>query len=203
MYRSDREKLATLQNSPRRSLIDLGLPTLRNVAFRIPAPPPHDCQYTTEQYILKENVEKCCSIGLGSTLPSKAGAFPRWASFRALTIYIPRLSRLKEYLRRLQPARVRPGQQVQHPTSTQRTPRIFYSHPTLPSQDSSPSYFNLTFGRPSSQTFPQDISPSCSSLTFRTALRVLFIGRLQYCPFRRFRHSLTFGRLLSKPSCFL
>ena len=144
-YRSDREKLATLQNSPRRSLIDLGLPTLRNVAFRIPAPPPHDCQYTTEQYILRENVEKCCSIGLGSTLPSKAGAFPSpcWPSFRALTIYKPRLSRPKEYPRLLQLARLRPRQHAQPPTSTQRAPRIICSH--------------LTLQQPSPQTLPKSL----------------------------------------------
>jgi len=47
-----------------------------------------------------------------------------------------------------------------------RVPRIFCSHPTLPSQDSSPSCFSLTFGRPSSQSFSQDTSPSYSSLTF-------------------------------------
>jgi len=84
--------------------------TWRNVAcFRIPAPPPHDCQYVTEQYILGENVEKCCSKGLGSTLLSEAAAYCL-PSFRALTIYTPRLSRLKtkDYPRRHLRARLTP-----------------------------------------------------------------------------------------------
>jgi len=101
---------------------------------------------------------------LGALCPARPQRFPCSPSFRALTTYMPPLSRPKEYPRRLQPARVRPGQQTQPPT--QRAPRIFCSHPTLPSQDTSPSCFSLTFGRPSSHTFPLDTSPSCSSLTF-------------------------------------
>ena len=42
-----------------------------------------------------------------------------------------------------------------------------------------------------------------NSLLYRTESRVFFCGRLQYCPFRQFRHIVTFGRLLSKPWCFL
>jgi len=103
---------------------------------------------------------------LGPLCPARPQRFSSSPSFRALTIYIPRLSRLKEYPCRLQPARVRPGQQAQPPTPTQRAPRIFCSDLTLPSQDSSPSCFSLTFGRPSSETFPEDTSPSWSSLTF-------------------------------------
>jgi len=169
-----------LQNSPRTSLIDLGLPTLRNVAcFRIPAPPPPDCQYTTEQHIFRENVEKYCSKGLWATLPSEAAAFSLLTIISSSdhqscgvgtgirkTRQTRYLSRFKEYPRHLQPARVRPGQQEQTPTSTQRAPRIFCSHPILPSQGSFPSCFSLTFGRTFLQPFPQDTSPSYSSLTF-------------------------------------
>jgi len=98
--------------------------------------------------------------------------FPSSPSFRTLTIYIPHLSRLKNYPRRLQLARLRPRQQA----PIQPTPATYFllaSDPSAtffadPSQDSSPFYSRLTFGRPSSpwQTFPQDTSPSCSSLTF-------------------------------------
>ena len=75
-------------------------------------------------------------------------------------------STLKEYPRRLQHARVRPRQQAQPPTSTQRAPRIFCLHPSLPPQDSCPSCSSLTFERLSSQSFLQDTSPPCSGLTF-------------------------------------
>jgi len=42
-----------------------------------------------------------------------------------------------------------------------------------------------------------------NGLLRRNTSRVLWLERLQHCPFKRFWHSLTFGRLLSKPSCFL
>ena len=74
---------------------------------------------------------------LGPLCPARLQHFPCSPSFQTLTIYISRLSCLKEYPRRLQAARVRPGQQV----STQRASHIFCSHLTLPSQDSSPSCF--------------------------------------------------------------
>jgi len=85
--------------------------------------------------------------------------FPCLPSFRALTIYVPRLWPFSNLLRRP-------------------------FHRTLP--------------------LPARVWP-LSSLLCRTASRVLFFGRLQHCPFKQFqlRHSLIFGRLLSKPLCFL
>ena len=96
--------------------------------------------------------------------PQRSNCSP---SFQALTIYIPRLSRLKECPRRLQLARLRPRQQAQPPVQP-NTRHVFSAHLTLqqPSQDSSPFFSSLTFERPSSQTFPQDTSPSCSSFIF-------------------------------------
>jgi len=68
--------------------------------------------------------------------------------------------------------------------------------PVWPLKDFLRSPFYKTLPLPA-RVWPLD------SLLRRTASRVLFFGRLQHCPFKRFRHSLTFGRLLSKPSCFL
>jgi len=137
----------------------------------LPASVYQHCHHTTANIrqnstFLKRMLRNAAVKDLGPLCPARLQHFPCLPSFRALTIHIPRLSCRKKYPRRLQSARVRPGQQAQPPTSTQRASRIFCSHLTLPSQDSSPSCFSLTFGRPSSQTFPQDTSPSCSSLTF-------------------------------------
>jgi len=134
---------------------------------------------TFSEKMLRNTVTK----DLGPFCPARPQHSPSLPSFRALTVYTPRLSCLKECPRRLQHARVRPGQQAQPLTSTERAPRIFCLHPSLPSQDSSPSCSSLTFERTSSQFFPQDTSPSCSGLTFgllrTTASRFLFFGRLQ------------------------
>ena len=124
-------EIATSQNSPRKPPLGWGLLTWRNVAcFCIPALLPHDCQYTQQSSTFSERMLRIAAAkDLGPLCPARPQRFPCPPSFRALTrtIYIPCLSRLKEYPRCLQPARVRPGQQAQPPTSTKRTPRIFCS----------------------------------------------------------------------------
>jgi len=109
-----------------------------------PAPPPHDCQYTTEQYILGENVEKCCSQGLGSTLTSKAAAF----SLLAMCLV------LANYPRRLQPAlrQTRITSTTSYFNPTRPTYFLLASNPSFPRLFPFLLQFDLT--RPSSQTFP-------------------------------------------------
>jgi len=118
-------------------------------------------------------------------------------SFRALTIYTPRLSRLKEYPRSLQLARLRPRQQAQPPV--QPNARHVFSarilsfsnlHKTLPLPAPVWPLKDL-LRRPFHKTLPLPVRVwPLNSLLCRTALRVLFLGRLQHCPFKRFRHSL-------------
>ena len=81
--------------------------------------------------------------------------FPCLPSFRALTIYIPRLSRLQNYPRRLQLACLRPRQQA----PLQPTRATYFLLASDPSAtffaDPSPSYSRFTFGRPlSTRHFP-------------------------------------------------
>jgi len=100
--------------------------------------------------------------------------FPCSPSFRALTIFTPRLSRLKR---------------TQHSSSATTNMQTTFAH--VSPDNCATFYFLLasTLRQPSSQTFPQDPSPSCSSLTFRqpssqTRLARSFLRETTAQPFR-------------------
>jgi len=128
---------------------------LRNVAcFCIPAPPPHDCQYATEQYILGENAEKCCSKRLRSTLPSEAAAFKLLAIISSSDHLHPlSVSPQKD------PAFIDCDKYMQ-------TTFAYISH-----DNCATFYFLLpsTLQQSSSQTFSQDPSSSCFEFDLWTA----------------------------------
>ena len=103
--------------------------------------------------------------------PQRSNCSP---SYRALTIYTPRLSRLKR---------------TQHSSSATTNMQTTFAH--VSPDNCATFYFLLasTLRQPSSQTFPQDPSPSCSSLTFRqpssqTRLARSFLRETTAPPFR-------------------
>jgi len=146
------QKLATSQKFTRRSPLAWGLPTLRNVVcFCIPVPPPHDYQYAIEQHILEENVEKCCSKGLGSTLPREA------AVFKLHTIILSS--------DHLHPSSVLPQKNTEIIIYNKYMETTFANI----SRDNYATFYFLlasTLQQPSWQTFPQDPSPFCSIIIF-------------------------------------
>jgi len=140
----------------------------------LPASVYQHCRHTTANIrqistFSERMLRNAAAKDSGPLCPARPQCFSCSPSFRALTIYMPCLSCLKEYPRSLQPARVRPGQKAQPPTSAQSAtyfllasdPSFSRLFPFLLQFDLWKTFFAVLFARHFPFLFEFDLWTAC------------------------------------------